>query len=314
MVDFFEKLYIKIRNRNRVLGLLKYYAILRFAIRLLANILIPVFFIATQKNKKYKLENNENLNSKPNMIVVSMTSFPDRIKRVWLVIESILRQTKKPDRIILWLSKEQFPSLNVLSERLLMLRKRGLDIRFVDENLFSHKKYYYTVQEFPNDYMLTIDDDIFYRSTMIEDLMKYSLSYPATVIAQYASYIQNNKGNLKPYNSWALVEHEDLISKNLFLGSGGGTLFPPNSLGSEVQNKFLFNSLTPYADDVWLNAMCKLYGTKIIKIRHYSVFLPVLYLSSWKLSINNIGNNQNDYYLKLVQDYFKQNYKIDPFL
>ena len=43
-------------------------------------------------------------NRKPK-IIVSLTSIPSRIHLTHLVIESILRQTVLPDKIVLWLSK-----------------------------------------------------------------------------------------------------------------------------------------------------------------------------------------------------------------
>ena len=42
-------------------------------------------------------------------IIVSLTSFPGRINEVWICVESLMRQTFKPDAIELWLSLRQFP-------------------------------------------------------------------------------------------------------------------------------------------------------------------------------------------------------------
>ena len=47
----------------------------------------------------------------------------------------------------------------------------------------------YTLLKYPNDFMLTIDDDIFYRSTMINDLYNYSKLFPNAVISQYCKQI-----------------------------------------------------------------------------------------------------------------------------
>ena len=38
-------------------------------------------------------------------IIVSLTSYPKRIGTVWLTIETLLRQSVKPDEIILWLAQ-----------------------------------------------------------------------------------------------------------------------------------------------------------------------------------------------------------------
>ena len=153
MVNVFDKLYSSIENKNTILQKIKFYSLLRFSIRVIANIIIPIYFTCTKHNKKYRLKNVE---TEGNRIIVSLTSFPARINNLWLVIETIFRQTVKPDMIILWLSKEQFSNIDSLPKRLLKQRERGLKIELRDGDLRSHKKYYYTVQEYPNDIMITI--------------------------------------------------------------------------------------------------------------------------------------------------------------
>ena len=51
------------------------------------------------------------LNRKPRekKVIVSFTSYPKRIGDVWLVAETLLRQSCKPDKVILWLADSQFP-------------------------------------------------------------------------------------------------------------------------------------------------------------------------------------------------------------
>ena len=44
-----------------------------------------------------------------NGVIISFTSFPARINDVWKVVESLKNQSILPAKIILWLSKEQFP-------------------------------------------------------------------------------------------------------------------------------------------------------------------------------------------------------------
>src|SRR5690606_16598971 len=102
----------------------KFYALQRFIVMILANSIIPLYFrISGLLNRRsYALANNNS-----NDLIVSLTSFPARIDRLWLVVECILRQSYKPDRIILWLSKEQFTTVNELPKSLLEQRSRGLE-------------------------------------------------------------------------------------------------------------------------------------------------------------------------------------------
>ena len=105
-------------------------------------------------------------------IIVSLTSFPDRIPFIYKTISSLLNQTLKPDMVILWLAKEQFPQLeNNLPDELLELKKYGLTIKWCN-NIRSYKKLVPAIKEYPNDIIITADDDIYYDKTLIELLYK----------------------------------------------------------------------------------------------------------------------------------------------
>ena len=59
-------------------------------------------------------------------IIVSLTTFPARIGYVHLAIKSLLHQTKRPNKVILWLGEEFFPEgENNLPESLLELKPLG---------------------------------------------------------------------------------------------------------------------------------------------------------------------------------------------
>lgn len=311
MINFFDRLNSSIDDRNLLFKKLKFYSLFRFTIRAFVNIVAPFYFYLTQKNKKYSLEK---CSKNQGRIIVSLTSFPNRINQIWLVIETILRQTKKPDKIILWLSKEQFSSLEDLPRKLLKQIDRGLEIELVDEDLKSHKKYYYTLQKYPNDFMLTIDDDIFYRSTMINDLYNYSNLFPNVVISQYCKQIYWVNNKLIPYSLWPYSKVHSETRSDLFFGTGGGTLFPPNSLHSDVLNKFLFMKYTKTADDIWLNVMCKLKLTKVVQTNYSTVLLPVLNFGN--ITLDNINNgllNKNDECIKRLKDFYIKQKGINPF-
>jgi hypothetical protein len=310
MINIFDKLYTSIESKNNLLEKFRFYSLLRLVVRGLANTILPLYYLLTRNNDSNKLKETKEIEGR---IIVTLTSFPVRIGRLWIVIETILRQTKKPDKIVLWLSKEQFLSLDILPKKLLGQCRRGLDIRMVDGDIRSHKKYFYTLKEYPNDYMVTIDDDIFYRSTMIEDLFSYSLKFPKCVISQYSVEMSWNEDKLNSYFLWVTNNKEKEPNFDVFFGSGGGTLFPPFTMYSEILNKDLFMTLTPTADDIWLNAMCRLHKTKVAVTKYYSSNIPVLNMSNITLESINNGLNQNNKQIAAVQEYFIKNEGKDPF-
>lgn len=287
-------------SSNKFLQKIKLFSVWRNLIKIIFNIIMPIW---------YKLRAGRTLSGLTTLaspkVIVSLTTFPKRINRIWIVIESILNQTIGPDKIILWLSEEQFKDINDLPSNLLKLTGRGLDIRFVKEDLKSYKKYYYSFKEYPNDIIITVDDDIIYPNNMIANLLLYHQKYPNAVICRYCYEMKREGGVLLSYNNWDLqTTKEEIRDKELFFGSGGGVLFPPLSCYKDVTNENLFKNLCKSADDVWLNAMVQLNHTRIVKCGGKCVIFPVLNKDDIKLFSENIC--QNDIYISNVRDYYNK--------
>ena len=311
MLDLLDYLYASIRDKNGLLKKWRFYSAERFIVRTVANFLLPLYFKLSIKKGKYNLDSSD---KKEVRVIVSLTSFPVRINKIWLVIECIMRQSIKPDIIVLWLSKDQFPNKSVLPGNLLKLEKRGLRIELRDSDFRSHKKYFYTLQEFPNDIMITIDDDIFYPSKMIEELIAVHGKFPNAVIARYGYKIKVENENISPYKFWEISFKKNEPDFEIFFGSGGGTLFPPESLPPEALNKDTFMNICLYADDIWLNTMIRLNNKKIFRLNeNQSSFLPVINHKNVSLSSKNLYENLNDLQLLEVRKYFITNKGIDPY-
>lgn len=314
MVDFFDYLYWKIPRKSDLFNKLRVYSMLRFFVRVLSNILIPIYFRFTKYNIQYRLNSN---NDKKKRIIVSLTSFPVRINRLWLVVETLFRQSVKPDMIILWLSRKQFSSLEELPCNLLEQQKRGLRIELRDDDLRSHKKYFYMLKEYPDDIMIIVDDDIFYRTDMISTLVASYKENHNSIIANYAfKMLYDKNGNLLPYNKWINNNYisDSLCGYDIFFGSGGGTLFPINSLNKLVCSSMDFMHICPLADDVWLNAMCRINDYPVLRTAYNSLCLPVLNKNDIRLTTYNVLGEQNDIQILSVRNYCLKKLGIDPFV
>ena len=91
-------------------------------------------------------------------IIVSFTTWEKRIGNVEYVIKQMLKQTKKPDKIILNLSEEEFIG---------------------KENLLNHIK---ELDKYKNDLIFPIDDDMEYPNDFIERLYNKWLENPYNTI------------------------------------------------------------------------------------------------------------------------------------
>lgn len=121
-------------------------------------------------------------------IIVSLTSYPERIPTIERVLNCIINQSIKPDKILLYLAEEQFQDKNFMY-KLEKFEEFGLELRWCQEDLGPHKKYFYTMQEFYNDIIITLDDDILYRNTTIETLLMGYKKYPYAVVTRRAHLV-----------------------------------------------------------------------------------------------------------------------------
>ncbi|MBK2267565.1 glycosyltransferase family A protein [Francisella philomiragia] len=237
-------------------------------------------------------------------IVVSLTTYSKRINLVYIAIESIMNQTLQADKIVLWISSQDLENGEV-PWRLEKLKRRGLDIYIIDENIKSYKKLIYSIEKFTDSVIITCDDDTLYPRYFIEEIYKKHLLYPKAIIGYRCSYMLRDSSNqLCPYKEWANKQVKT-PSFNLFPTGVGGILYPNGSLNKKISNKELFLQLAPTGDDIWFKAMGLLNNTKTISVFDRFIEFPsILSTNDDALWHENIGNNKNDEQLKNVFDYF----------
>lgn len=197
-------------------------------------------------------------------IIVSLTSFPQRMYELHYALYSLLTQSVKPSKVILWLAKEEFPHLEAdLPEQVLKFKNNGLQIEWCN-NIYSYKKLVPTLREYPNNIIVTADDDIYYEKDWLEKLVKAHEQNQNDIICHRAHRIKLNKNGIAPYKKWSKKIKGTKASYLNFLTGVGGVLYPVNSLNKDVLNEKLFTEIAPKADDVWFWAMALLNGTKTL--------------------------------------------------
>ena len=94
-----------------------------------------------------------------------------------------------------------------------------------------------------------------------------------------------------------------ILFGDILFGTGGGSLYCPDDLYPDVCNKDLFLKLCPKADDIWINAMVRLAGLKILKL-DCGGLLPVLTRNDQMLCTTNVIEGQNDIQIDNVEAYY----------
>ena len=241
-------------------------------------------------------------------VIVSLTSFGERIHDVHLAIESIMQGSIKPNRIILWLSEEEFRG-KPLPATLKYQQQRGLEIFFC-KDIRSYKKLIYSLQQNPESCIITIDDDLLYEFDIVERLINAHIANPHAICACRLHRIILDSNNLPiSYLHWEKCINDTSPSPLNFATGCGGTLYPPGCLAKETTDENLFMKLCPTADDIWFFAMAKLQGTLVIKVptpdpEGYFIELPSAYINALKDTNATTESCMNDPQMQNVLNYF----------
>jgi hypothetical protein len=198
------------------------------------------------------------LNDRNPLFIVTLTSYGKRIKKsAPYAIATLLKQTVPPDKIILWLAYD-----TTVPSTLKKLTRFGLEIKFCDD-IKSYKKLIPALKEFPNDVLITVDDDVYYPANWFEKLKEAYVKDPTRIYAFRAHEIclDQNK-SIIPYEEWRKDINSIENENRIFPTGVCGILYPPHSLDERCVNHELFSKVAPFGDDIWFWAMAKLKGTK----------------------------------------------------
>ncbi len=222
-----------------------------------------------------------NDNTRTPRIVVSLTSYPGRMYDIHYCLYSLLNQTTKPDEVVLWLAEEEFPNKEAdLPQKVLKLKDNGLTIKWC-KNTGSYKKLIPALKEYPQDIIVTADDDIYYPSDWLEKLYNSYLENPECISAHRVHKITfDSTGGIEPYEKWLKIIYDDSCEFINFSTTGGGVLYPPDCFYKDVCNEDLFMQLAPKADDVWFWAMCVMNNKKIKVVKN--PINEILYINTYR--------------------------------
>ena len=200
--------------------------------------------------------------------IISLTSFPGRIEACCYAIKSLMIQTYQADKIVLWLSSEQFRATS-LPEGMKPLIDAGLEIRYCDD-LRSHKKYFYALQEQNvHELIITFDDDIIYEKDAIEKLINKHLQFPDAIVCNRGHHIRMNGDRLMPYNKWELL-FEDGVDKPAMAvmpSTGAGCLYPYGCMPKSTFDLELIRQNAWTADDIWMRFNSINNHVKVVRTR-----------------------------------------------
>lgn len=225
-----------------------------------------IWFYQNIKSTDLEIFKNKLKNNFPDIykgifnVIISLTSFPERINTVNQTIESLLNQEVKANKIILWLAPEQFPNKEAdLPKQLLNLKEKGLIIDWYHD-IRSYKKLIPTLKKYPDSIIITVDDDNIYQYSWLKKLYESYLKFPNDIQChRVTKFIYNGSFNAI---AGGTQYYKDASYLNKLVGLGG-VLYPPHCFYKDILNENLITKLAPTNDDQWFWFMAMLNKVKI---------------------------------------------------
>lgn len=106
-------------------------------------------------------------------IIVTLTTWSKRIDNIPTILDTIFKQTLPPDLVVLNLAFEEIVPDEVQS----YISKHNIEINRVKDTKV-YKKLIPTLKKYPNDCVISIDDDWLYPQGMIEEFISIHKKYP----------------------------------------------------------------------------------------------------------------------------------------
>jgi glycosyltransferase involved in cell wall biosynthesis len=243
-------------------------------------------------------------------LIVSLTSFPARMPVLAPCLKALKKQSQKPDRIILWLSRDQFPGGEAdVPQDVLDELGVGLELRWVSGDIGPHKKYFYALQEYPDAIVVTTDDDIIYDSDLLAALYQGHVDQPRSVVAGRCNLIRfRPDGTLRTYDQWS-YDYQFLRESQTYalLPTGiGGVLYPPGALRQEAFDLSGIEATCLFADDLWLKVMSTANGFPVWMPRKRFTYRAVGGSQAVALWRQNSFRGGNDTAFAKVIDYVEK--------
>lgn len=189
--------------------------------------------------------------------VVNITTWTKRDWCLYPMLKNLKQQTLHPDKIVLWLSEEEYDK-DKLPQSIQKCIDENLltDVMWVKKNTKGHKRYD-CFKHFNDCYNILLDDDILYRPTFIEELVNEAKKHQ-NCITVYSSYSVEYDG-VKITRGQYIKEPSH---KNNFIA--GRCCFPPHIFPFEAyENEDMRNEYVLNCDESWYRPFFIKHGIKI---------------------------------------------------
>lgn len=208
------------------------------------------------------------------MLTVNLTTTYQRLSFCRIALTSLLLQSKLPDRINLWISREPYlrdegisdnGQVEQLLESLPEPSRNRVNIRWVS-NTGPYRKLIPMLREAgPKDVIVTADDDIFYGRDWLDGLLKVHKEAGGKAVAsRVRSKRVNFLGKKTSYLFWKLMSKPAVVQDDFIVTFGGGAVLTRAMFREQDIADDSFLSVAPTADDLWYSKLLRLNNNEVV--------------------------------------------------
>lgn len=207
------------------------------------------------------------------MISVNLTTTSERLGLCRIALISLLMQSRLPDQINLWVSRESYLSdkgiandetINQLFISLPETNRHLLRIRWTP-NTGPYRKLIPALRESTHeDIIVTADDDILYGELWLESLMLEYAKNPDRVAACRVRKKRCGLIGIKTsYVLWSLVSERTVLATDYIITFGGGAVLSKAMFREHDIYDDSFIEIAPTSDDLWYTKLLTLSGKEV---------------------------------------------------
>lgn len=184
-------------------------------------------------------------------VILTCTSTKERLGMLFYMVESIKKQTIKPDIFYVNLSEKEEIIEDVRLKIPSLFDTDYIKINWV-EDVRSYRKLIPVIDKVgAEDFLITADDDVLYGQNWIKDLVLMAEEYEDHIVCARAREMKKNIfGYWQNYSRWNLIssprEGQYILPTN-----GGGTVFRKRLLDLNFLLDLAYIEIAPTVDDLW---------------------------------------------------------------
>ena len=204
-------------------------------------------------------------------IIVSMTTWPRRFAVAYEAMSAIVEQVKDgnlQDRVhcVMVLSEEEScatETRRAACHLMCEMYKLGVEVIIDPGNIMSHKKLMPTLEKYPNNPILVVDDDNAQCKGWLQTFICDHEQHPNDIIyGQSLSHVELQGDKIVEVREPFSFENAGKVTINMKPANGAsGTLYPAHTFTDKrFFDRDLFMRLSPTSDETWQWAFAKIAG------------------------------------------------------